>query len=78
MEVSLETMKDSTSHSTERDQVLFWAAQLAGPGVNGGAEYLAQERGWLDANGLVTAAGHDLLSAFADQSGTRSVFRPMY
>ena len=35
----------------------------------------AQERGWVDANGVPTPEGRELSRALSDQQGTRSVFR---
>ena len=72
MEAILQAMEKASHTSDDRNQVLFWAAQLAGHTENRDAEHVARERGWLDQDGRVTESGEDLLAAFADQSGTVS------
>jgi hypothetical protein len=55
--------------------VLGFAQMLSGDGNQDEASRLATDRGWLDANGKLTAAGDQLASSLRQQSGTRTVFR---
>jgi hypothetical protein len=64
-------------HSTEVDQILFFAGQISGHSGTSNARRVAQDKGWLDQSGRLTGAGSELLQAFREQSHTRTVFRPL-
>ncbi|MEM9839560.1 MAG: hypothetical protein AAF830_10470 [Pseudomonadota bacterium] len=53
---------------------ILWFAQFVGR-QRTSPEDVARRRGWIDTDGLPTAAGLELVRALRDQSETRSVFR---
>jgi hypothetical protein len=55
--------------------VLGFAKMLFDAGNEDEVSRLATDRGWLDASGQLTAAGHQLARALLQQSGTRTIFR---
>ena len=71
-------MPDNTS-AAEVDQILFFAGQISGHVATSDddARRIAQDKGWLDQLGRLTAEGAELLQAFREQCDTRTVFRPL-
>ena len=61
--------------TTKTSEVLQIVSTLYG-GDLFNANQIATEKGWIDTKGAITGSGLDLLRAFSDQQGTRSVFRP--
>jgi hypothetical protein len=68
---------EKTPDTRDGNQVIFFAAQIAGASQDRDATMVAEEKGWIDSAGRLTPSGLELLRAFRAQAHTRSVFRPM-
>lgn len=66
-------MADEQPHDEQQALILGFARLMMGKATDPLA--YARERGWIDDEGEVTRAGHDLIEALSEQAGTRTVFR---
>ncbi|MEL6227676.1 MAG: hypothetical protein AAGJ29_02375 [Pseudomonadota bacterium] len=69
-------MTATPSSAQDSNLIIGFALQLTETGGETAARDLATSRGWLNAEGVPTASGQELIQSLTDQRGTRTVFRP--